>query len=194
MNKCYFCGEKIRGMPFHCHRCRQIFCPEHRLPERHRCRGVSNWIISKKPDQEIKTESKPISHPGEKQTKTQELSKKITVSKDRKSDALIENTARKKLCEILKDNDRAILEDPKRIRAFLRDLCKGQHSREINAIITLLDEHIPQDMIKSKDKIPYPVLSKNLQKKVKDDTYLSEELIGWTIDSWASALGINHDV
>ncbi len=36
MDKCYYCGLEI-DMPFECNYCNDNFCPEHRLPENHRC-------------------------------------------------------------------------------------------------------------------------------------------------------------
>lgn len=34
--KCAYCGE-MTDMPFECNYCRDPFCPDHRLPEDHRC-------------------------------------------------------------------------------------------------------------------------------------------------------------
>lgn len=36
MDSCYYCGLEI-DMPFECNYCKDKFCPEHRLPENHRC-------------------------------------------------------------------------------------------------------------------------------------------------------------
>jgi predicted nucleic acid binding AN1-type Zn finger protein len=34
--KCAYCGD-VTDMPFECTYCGDPFCPEHRLPEEHRC-------------------------------------------------------------------------------------------------------------------------------------------------------------
>ena len=34
--KCAYCGD-LTDMPFECTYCKDPFCPEHRLPEEHRC-------------------------------------------------------------------------------------------------------------------------------------------------------------
>ncbi len=34
--RCCYCGE-MTDMPFQCNYCGDYFCPEHRLPEEHRC-------------------------------------------------------------------------------------------------------------------------------------------------------------
>jgi hypothetical protein len=156
------------------------------------CIGIYHWSKGKKSTPESVPEAKLINVQTNKKPKIQEPPKQVTESKDYHIDHLKENTPRKKLCEILKDYDMTILKDSKRFRAILNDLCKGQNPREINAILTLLDEHIPQDLLKSKNKIPFRILSEKYQQKLKENTYLSEDLIKWTIDSWALALDITN--
>ena len=36
LEKCCYCGD-MTDMPFQCNYCKDFFCPEHRLPEEHRC-------------------------------------------------------------------------------------------------------------------------------------------------------------
>jgi predicted transcriptional regulator len=192
MNKCTFCGKKIEHMPFQCWRCPGIFCPEHRLPEDHMCDGIYHWSNSKKPAP--KPDPIPLQEHQQKiiQPKSQELQKHGSEPKRHHNNNLHDDIPRMKLCDILKDNDLAILEDSKRLRAILNDLCKGKYSREINAIIGALDEHVPQEMQKSQNQIPYTILSNQMSQKLLKNTYLSEDLIKWTIESWASALGISN--
>ena len=33
---CAYCGD-VTDMPFQCNYCKDQFCPDHRLPEEHRC-------------------------------------------------------------------------------------------------------------------------------------------------------------
>ncbi len=37
--RCSFCGKKV-VMPYKCKFCGEVFCDEHRLPEKHECEGV----------------------------------------------------------------------------------------------------------------------------------------------------------
>lgn len=37
MNRCHFCGKILHEIPFECHRCGNIFCSAHHLPENHHC-------------------------------------------------------------------------------------------------------------------------------------------------------------
>ena len=36
LERCCYCGD-MTDMPFQCNYCQDYFCPEHRLPEEHRC-------------------------------------------------------------------------------------------------------------------------------------------------------------
>lgn len=36
LETCAYCGD-LTEMPFQCNYCKDYFCPEHRLPEEHRC-------------------------------------------------------------------------------------------------------------------------------------------------------------
>jgi hypothetical protein len=37
MNKCYFCKNQLKDLPYKCKFCGMKFCKEHRLPENHNC-------------------------------------------------------------------------------------------------------------------------------------------------------------
>jgi hypothetical protein len=156
------------------------------------CIGIYGWSNGKKTPEYV-----PSLIPPDAQTKKQpeilNLPKQITDAQDHHPIHLNDNIPRKKLCKILRDYDISILKDSNRFRGLLNDLCKGQYSREINAITTLLEEHIPQDLLISKNKIPFNVISEKYQLKLRENTYLSEELIKWSIASWALALGITND-
>lgn len=43
MTYCKTCGEPIQTLPFHCKRCDENFCDEHRLPELHDCLNMPAW-------------------------------------------------------------------------------------------------------------------------------------------------------
>jgi len=46
---CDFCGREIEHLPFKCRYCGGIFCPDHRLPAQHNCRGIDKWRRGEKP-------------------------------------------------------------------------------------------------------------------------------------------------
>lgn len=195
MNKCFLCGKKIDGMPFHCWRCGEKFCPDHRLPEDHLCEEVYHLLKNKKPAPKpilVPTPTPPLIPVHiKKQPEKQELPKQVPKSKEHHIENLNDDIPRQKLNQILKEYDIGILDDSKRLRSILNDLCMGKYSREINALIGSLDEQVPQYILKSKTLLPYTVLSGQLKKKLLENTYLSENLVDWAIESWASALGVS---
>ena len=183
MTRCDFCGKKIEGMPFNCWRCGGSFCGDHRLPENHACIGVYHWTQVPKPTiTEIIPENKAVP------TQPKHIQTPSNSPQPRQKHDIKDDVPRLNLCEILKTYGITIIEDPKRLKAFLNDLCKGKYSREINAIVSSLDENIPHEILKSKDNIPYDLLSTQLKNRLLKNTYHTEELILWTIESWAMAL------
>lgn len=41
MAKCFHCDNKIEGLPFKCKFCKEIYCSDCRLPEKHNCYSLS---------------------------------------------------------------------------------------------------------------------------------------------------------
>lgn len=38
---CKVCGKPVKPLPYTCSYCGEVFCVEHRLPEKHGCAGLS---------------------------------------------------------------------------------------------------------------------------------------------------------
>jgi hypothetical protein len=60
MSRCHFCGKTIDNIPFECHRCGNIFCSDHRLPEYHQCAMLNvnpSFAYIPKPVTKKKTQS-----------------------------------------------------------------------------------------------------------------------------------------
>ncbi len=38
--RCEVCGKPVKPLPYVCSYCGGVFCVEHRLPEKHNCRGL----------------------------------------------------------------------------------------------------------------------------------------------------------
>jgi hypothetical protein len=178
-------------MPFTCRRCGGSFCGDHRLPEDHFCRGLKRRTPIKK---QVKI---PIP------TKIPPVIKPPTIPKDpvpivktpvhpKKIDETIDIVPREKLREIVKTYGETIIENPKRLRAILKDLCQGKNAREINAIMSSLEERIPHEILKSKNTVPWNILSPQLKKRLSENTYYSDDLVTWSINSWALALGVQN--
>jgi hypothetical protein len=193
MTKCYLCKKDIGYLPFKCRRCGRSFCSDHRLPEDHLCPGLKRRTPIKT---QVKNPGIPKSTP-EKKPITIPIHKDPilpikTPSKPKKIDETIDNIPRMRLQEIIKKYDETIVENPKRLRALLKDLCLGQNAREINAIMSSLEEKIPHEILKSKNTVPWNILSSQLKKRLSENTYYSDELVTWSINSWALALGVQN--
>jgi len=184
MTNCDYCRKKILEiLPWECHRCNGIYCSDHRLPEDHLCRGMIHRPKTKSNHQPKKqmvikipliTSPQPEPKPPEKNIVRQ-----------------FDNIPRKRLCEIINTYEKTIIDHPKRFKAILNDLCQGKFRREINVIMTSLDEKIPQEIIKSKSKIPYNVLFGQLKQRLSENSYHSDDLIVWAIESWMIAFQFN---
>jgi hypothetical protein len=180
-------------MPYTCRRCGESFCADHRLPENHLCRGLKRRSpISKQvkisTPQKIPPSIKPTTVPSH----NDPVSKVEPPVIPDKINEIIDNIPRERLCEIVKTYGETIIENPKKLRALLKDLCQGQNTREINAIISSLEEKIPHEILKLKNTVPWNILSSQLKKRLSENTYYSDELVTWSIYSWASALEVQN--
>jgi hypothetical protein len=193
MTKCDFCGKTIEGMPFTCRRCKGDFCGDHRLPEYHNCRGLKRRSpvlqqVTKPAIREIQQKIKPPTNPILEET----VSPVMLTPNPKKIDGDIDNIPREKLREIVKTYGETIIDNPKRLRALLSDYCCGGNKREINAIISSLEERIPHEILKSKNTVPLNILLPQLKKRLSENTYYSDDLVAWSIKTWILAFGIQN--
>ena len=89
----------------------------------------------------------------------------------------IDSIPRERLCEIVKTYGETIIEHPKKLRSLLKDLCLGKNTREINVLMSALDENIPHELLKSKNTVPLNILLVQLKKRLSENTYYSEDLV-----------------
>lgn len=97
--------------------------------------------------------------------------------------------ARTRLGEILTFYGRAVLDDPRRFEALLRDLL-GEHRREINLLVTSLKERVPQHLLASTNGVPASILVDQLAQRLHDHLGIAPEFATWTVETWAIALGV----
>jgi len=192
-------------MPYTCRRCRGNFCGDHRLPEYHHCRGV-RWITPIQKDESPPNPPKAppiIKPPRNPIPKENPVPKENSIPKDTVTvlksppphtqiNNPIDSIPRERLCEIVKTYGETIIENPKKLRALLKDLCLGKNTREINVIMSALDENIPHELLKSKNAVPLNILLAQLKKRLSENTYYSEDLVTWSVECWALALGIQN--
>ncbi len=99
------------------------------------------------------------------------------------------NLPRQKLREIVAHYGEAIVDDPRRCRALLLDLC-GEHRREIFVLTTAQEEQVPNDLLEMKARMPTSVLVAQLTRRLMDNRALTEDAARWAVASWALALGM----
>jgi len=104
---------------------------------------------------------------------------------------IIDEKTRYHLVVILKTEGTEIIENPKKLEGLLIDYCHGNNKKERNAISVVLEEKIPQEILKNNsDKLPNFSVTQ-LVRRVRENSGLSDELIQWAIDSWTIALKTN---
>jgi len=95
---------------------------------------------------------------------------------------------REYLCDLIRSYGKIILEDPRKVNALLMDYYKGKFTKERNSLVNALNEGIPQELLKSENKVPNTILFDRFKKRLMDNYGVNEKLVAWTIESWAIAL------
>ncbi len=102
------------------------------------------------------------------------------------------NTPRETLRRIVSKYGRDIGSDPQRCESLLNDLC-GEYRREINVLITAIDERVPLDLLAGSASMPREMLLNRLEKRLEEHTALTREAARWAVESWALALNLATD-
>ncbi len=102
------------------------------------------------------------------------------------------NEARHKLREIVDKYGQNVVNDPRRCKALLLDLC-GQHRREIFVLNAAQEEHVANDLQDIKGGIPLPVLVAQLTRRLVDNRALAEDAARWAVEAWAYALRLTDE-
>ena len=102
------------------------------------------------------------------------------------------NEARLKLREIVDKYGQNVVNDPRRCKALLLDLC-GQHRREIFVLNAAQEEHVANDLQDIKGGIPLPVLVAQLTRRLVDNRALAEDAARWAVEAWAYALRLTDE-
>jgi hypothetical protein len=100
---------------------------------------------------------------------------------------------RLKLREILTRYGPGLVEDPRRCRALLLDLC-GEHRTEIFVLITAQEDHVPERLQVHADTLPLNVRIAQLTHQLVAQRALAEPAARWAVVAWAWALGMPVDL
>jgi hypothetical protein len=96
---------------------------------------------------------------------------------------------RQKLVEIVARYGDAVIESSRRCRGLLLDHC-AEHRREINLLITALEEQIVADLQAWPSGVPLEILLARLTKRLVDNYAMTEDAARWAVESWALALAV----
>ncbi|MDQ3687127.1 MAG: hypothetical protein M3430_16250 [Acidobacteriota bacterium] len=99
---------------------------------------------------------------------------------------------RQTLRNLIAKYGRDLCSDAGRCEGLLRDLC-GAYRREINILISALEERVPLDLLAAHTSMPRELLLTRLTRRLEDQLALTEEAARWAVDSWALALGVITD-
>jgi deoxyhypusine synthase len=99
------------------------------------------------------------------------------------------DTSRQKLREIVATYGSAIVDDPRRLKALLKDLC-GEAKLEISLLTLAAEQRIPSLLALSEvwDTQDYNIHS--LCDRLQSAQQMSTRLAIWTVRSWMYALGL----
>jgi hypothetical protein len=101
----------------------------------------------------------------------------------------LNDTASQKLKEIIDQYGQSVCDDARRCEGLLKDYCP-ECRLEINSLISVLKEGIPQELIRSAPVFPLEVTVPKLVKQTVENLGLTEENARWSVETWASALGV----
>ncbi len=99
------------------------------------------------------------------------------------------NIPRESLREIVAKYGKELCSDARRCENLLRDVC-GQFRREINVLVTAIDERVPLDLLAGNRSAPLELLLTRCEKRLEEHSALTAEAARWAVESWALALDI----
>jgi C-terminal peptidase prc len=96
--------------------------------------------------------------------------------------------ARQQLCAMVASQGPGVVEDPRRVRGLLGDLCPGL-KREVHVLATALEQGVVRELAGSSDAVPWEAVCGRLVRRMTDEMGLAPEAARWAVDAWAEALG-----
>ena len=99
---------------------------------------------------------------------------------------------RQKLREIVARHGHSVINNARRCEGLLKDY-SAQYRREVSVLVSALEEHVPEDLLRAPAGTPRAVLLKRLARRLSDNRALSETAAAWAVNSWALALGLTSE-
>jgi len=92
------------------------------------------------------------------------------------------NSVREKLVELIAEEEQELLANEHKLSGLLFDYCPS-FRKEIRAILTTLDERIPEELLKSRNEPNKNILITRLTQKLLDTAPMSTEAAQWAVES-----------
>ncbi|MDA8185125.1 MAG: hypothetical protein M0035_12000 [Actinomycetota bacterium] len=110
-------------------------------------------------------------------------------SADERGAGAARDTVRSTILELVASNGEAVADDPRRVEAFLRDLC-GEHPAEISVAVAALRAGVAAElkMGGASGTQPLSLVLPRLTARLHQDLGIDESLSRWAVGTWALAL------
>jgi hypothetical protein len=95
---------------------------------------------------------------------------------------------REKLAELVRGEGADLVQDARRVRALLEDVCPGAR-REVAALVAAVEENVPIRIERSSDSLSAQAGQERLSRMLAQNRALTAGAASWAVQSWAWALG-----
>jgi hypothetical protein len=120
-----------------------------------------------------------------------ELSRTIRVLVYGQEGDVTRQAAGEALRQIIDQYGPAMAEDPRRVRALLRDMA-GEHRAEVAALVAAAEEGVGAALLQSSQGLT-PETVQRLTHKLRENRALTEEASQWAVAAWSHALGMDDE-
>ena len=103
---------------------------------------------------------------------------------------MTENPHSSRLRSLLEQYGIPTPESTPRFKSLLQDVFVD-HPREMNLLITGLEEGIPAQLYDKKGKIPFEVISVQMIDRLNTNWGMERSVSTWVVETWAGAIGYN---
>jgi F-box protein 11 len=96
---------------------------------------------------------------------------------------------RQKLIALFEKDNQELLANYRKLSGLLFDHCPIDR-KEIRAILTAFEEHIPEELIKGRNEPSKEMMVTRLTQKLLEASPMSDEAARWVVETWALALKV----
>src|SRR5271157_768708 len=98
------------------------------------------------------------------------------------------DSVRQRLCDLIAQQGRALVQDARRCESLVRDFC-GTTTAETKILLLAIKEQVPHDLL-AQSSDPWPTVLGRLSQKLQQGLAMEPVAAVWAIESWAIALGV----